>query len=243
MNAILSLLLPFTLLVAVCSPASAAEKTVQTRLETLAARGNGQALYHLGMMHHLGLDGAKKDPRLAFDLFKRSAAAGDALGAYKLGCFYAGQGDGAVASDPELALNYKLVAAEAGYSLAQSDVARIYFQGGDLRTALRWLQSAADQGDFGAMMAFARLHSGRHGVPRDGAKQYAYTRLAIERMEAAPEKLPGDWHKELRSEFSEEELRKGEEIFRAWKPRPTALTKLADAGQEAASELLRKVRD
>lgn len=243
MKALLHLSLPLALLAGTCSPSNAAAPALQARLEALAMRGNGQALYHLGMMHHLGLDGAKKDPHLAFDLFKKSAAAGDALGAYKVGCFYAGQGDGAVASDPELALKYKLVAAEAGYSLAQSDVAGIYFQRGDLRSALRWLQSAADQGDFGAMMAFAGLHAGKHGVPRNGATQYAYTKLAMQRMEAATEKLPGDWQKEIRSEFSADELRRGEAMARAWKARPTVLTELADAGHGAASELLRRTRD
>jgi len=222
------------------SSAGATEPADRARLEALATRGDGQALYHLGMMHHLGMDGAKKDPRLALDLFRKSAAAGDPLGAYKLGCFYAGQGDGAVESDPELALKHKLVAAQAGYSLAQSDVAGIYFQRGDLQTALRWLQAAADQGDFGAMMAFGGLHAGDHGVPRDGARQYAYTSLAMQRMEEATEKLPGDWGKEFRSAFSADELRQGDAIVRAWKPLPTPLTKRADRGHEAAAELLGK---
>ncbi|HEX8215122.1 MAG TPA: tetratricopeptide repeat protein [Allosphingosinicella sp.] len=239
MKAILYLLAPLVLVAGIGSCAAAAEPSVQTRLEALAARGNGQALYHLGMMHHLGLDGAAKDSRLAFGLFTKSAAAGDPLGAYKVGCFYAGQGEG-VPADPGLALKYKLIAAQAGYSLAQSDVARIYFERGDLEAALRWLQSAADQGDFGAMMAFAGLHAGGNGVARDGSKQYAYTKLAIQLIEAETEKLPGDWQQELRNEFSAEERRKGEEIVRAWKPLPTPLTRLADAGHGAATELLGK---
>jgi hypothetical protein len=242
MKSFLHVLLPLTLAACACSGAGAAEPAVQARLEALATRGSGQALYHLGMMHHLGLDGAKKDPGLALDLFRKSAAAGDPLGAYKLGCFYAGQGDGAVAADPELALKYKLVAAEAGYSLAQGDVARIYFQRGDLKAALRWLQAAADQGDLGAMMAFGGLQSGDYGVPRNGATQYAYTRLAMQVMEEATEKRPGDWRKELRSGFSADEVRKGEAMAVSWKPRPTALTKLADQGHGAAEELLRKTR-
>lgn len=207
-------------------------------LERLAEEGNAEALYHLGMIAHLGLNGEQEDAARALLLFRQSAERGDPLGAYKLGCFYAGQGGDVIEANPELALRYKLVAAEAGYALAQNDVAQIYFQQGDVETALRWLQAAADQGDLGSMMVFATLHGGEAGIPKDGARQYAYLKLAMQRMETVAEGLPVGWEAEARSGFSADELRRGDEIAAAWQARPTALTLKADLGQQAAERLV-----
>ncbi len=72
--------------------------------------------------------GVAQDNRRAFALFQAAAEAGDPLAAYKVGCYHAGQFPGVVPQDEEQALRYKLVAAEAGYSLAQVDVANIYMR-------------------------------------------------------------------------------------------------------------------
>ena len=83
----------------------------------LANKGDAEAQYHVGMMYNNGI-GTQQDTKQAFEWFQKSASADDPLGAYKLGCYYAGQGAGVVEADPNEALKYKLIAAKAGYSLA-----------------------------------------------------------------------------------------------------------------------------
>ena len=52
----------------------------------------------LGMMHNNGMGKNQQDPKQAFEWFQKSTASGDPLGAYKLGCYYGGQGAGIVTS-------------------------------------------------------------------------------------------------------------------------------------------------
>ncbi len=74
----------------------------------------------------------------------------------------------------QLALRYKLVAAEAGYALAQQDVAVEYGRKGEVSTALTWIQKAAAQGWADALAMYASVYRGVPGVPQDRAKTAAY---------------------------------------------------------------------
>src|SRR3546814_8206416 len=82
---------------------SGAPEGLLAKLASLAAEGNGEAAYHLGMAYHLGANGVEKDPQKAFELFTQSAETGDPLGAYMLGSYYEGEGGEAVETNPELA--------------------------------------------------------------------------------------------------------------------------------------------
>src|SRR3954470_9664532 len=84
-----------------------------TSLERLAASNNAEAIYHLGMAYHTGT-GVPKDHVKALAAFRRAASLGDVLASYKLGCYYDGQGGELVEANPDLALRYKLIAAQAG---------------------------------------------------------------------------------------------------------------------------------
>jgi TPR repeat protein len=239
MRKALAWLLPL-LLAALPSPAAAGEPGLRAKLEALATAGHGEAAYHLGMLHHLGLEGTAKDPRKAFDLFRLSAERGDPLGAYKLGCFYAGQGDGAVEPDEALALRYKLIAAQAGYELAQEDVAGLYFRRGETDTALRWLEAAAAQGGFGSLMMLGGLYSGllpALGVEPDPVRYYAYTMLSLREAGDEFADMKREMEAELRSKLSPEQLAAGRAIVAAWRPSPTPLTLKARAGLQAAEGL------
>jgi hypothetical protein len=110
-------------IVIVSMQADAGEADTFQALLGLANKGDAEAQYHVGMMHNNGI-GTQKDPRQAFEWFQKSAASNNPLGAYKLGCYYDGQGAGIVGADSNEALKYKLVSAKAGYALAQHDVAR-----------------------------------------------------------------------------------------------------------------------
>lgn len=79
------------------------QKNLFTEMEVLADQGSPEAQYYLGMFYNNGI-GTTQDTNKAFQLFGKSARAGDPLGNYKLGCYYAGQGQGVVDIDTEKAL-------------------------------------------------------------------------------------------------------------------------------------------
>jgi len=217
------------------------------RLQLLSSNGNAEASYHLGMIYHLGLEGVTPDPRRAFDYFRRAAEGGDPLGAYKLGCFYAGQGESVVQADHELALRYKLRAAEAGYSLAQLDVARIYDDRGDQDLAVRWIEAAARQGDMSAMMA-ALSYRSPHGARPDAARAWLYYELVLRKAasmaaEIAPnEPAPSREEfaaplREMIGQLNEDGRAAGQQLLEAWREERSAVTRRADLGLEAARQL------
>jgi hypothetical protein len=137
-------------------------------------------------------------------------------------------------------LRYKLVAAEAGYALAQQDVAAIYASRGDLKSGLTWLKKAADQGWSGALMTYASVHNGAAGVPRDAAKTAAYFKLFLDRAE--PDAEQREWLANFERKMQPDELERASSMVRTYRAAPTALTIKALSGQQAAQELVRQGR-
>src|SRR4029453_7482919 len=117
--------LAFSCLLFFSMPANANEADTFNAMVALANKGDAEAQYHVGMMYNNGI-GTERDLRRAFEWFQKSAASNDPLGASNLGCYYDGQGAGILSFDAAEALKYKLVAAQAGYALAQHDVALLY---------------------------------------------------------------------------------------------------------------------
>ena len=229
-------------------PSAAQDASLSARLEAAATRGSTEAAYHLGMLYHLGLEGVARDPRRAFAYFRRAADGGDALGAYKVGCFYAGQGEGVVEPDEALALRYKLRAAEAGYVLAQTDVARIYHDREDADHAVQWLEAAARQGDAGAMMG-ALFYRSRNGPRPDAARAWLYFELTLRYLaRVASEIDPGAPSlsrqelaaplREMIGELDESGRAGGAQLLEAWHEERSPVTQRADLGLEAARRLV-----
>lgn len=209
--------------------------TTFAKLERLAISGNAEAMYHVGMAYHMGL-GVERDYAKALDAFRRSAAAGNPLGAYKLGCYYDGQGGGVLAADPALALRHKLVAAKAGYALAQQDVAAHYGRGGQTDQALVWLERSATQGQPEALLALSRLHQGAPGIAPDPVRSAAYLRLlfAERGTEEERRKLFGAAEAKLTTAQRATVLAQ----VRNFRIAPTPLTIKANSGQRAAEALV-----
>lgn len=208
-------------------------------LERLAASNNPEAVYHLGMSYQTGA-GLPKDPAKALEAFRRAASLGDVLASYKLGCFYAGQEGDLVQSDPDKALRYKLIAAEAGYALAQQDVAALYGAKGEISTALAWLEKAAAQGWADALATYASVYNGTPGIPQDRAKTAAYFRLFLDRTNGSEKQR--SWLKNFEDRMSPAERDIAVEIVRSYRPAPTPLTLKALSGQRAAEELVARHR-
>lgn len=219
---------------ALSAPVLAQPATLIGALERLAATGNAEALYHLGMSYQTG-SGVAVDHGRALGYFRRAAALGDPLAHYKLGCFYDGQ-DGVVPVDAAKALSEKLVAAEAGYALAQQDVAVHYARSGDLALAERWIVKAAAQGWPDAMLAYAALRSGKLGLPRDGAVSVAYLTLALRQAPAA-DPLRAELAKQ-RTALTRPDRVSVDRIVATYRATPTALTLSALSGQRAAQALI-----
>jgi TPR repeat protein len=215
-------------------PAHANEAGTFSAMVALANQGDAEAQYHAGMMYNNGI-GTQRDRRQAFAWFEKAAAANDPLGAYKLGCYYDGQGEGVVDADANAALKYKLIAAKAGYALAQHDVALLYARQGNFEEALKWLKLAADQGVPGALYKLSGLYFQGKGTPKDLSLAYAYFKLS--------QRVPPKKVMEVAGILTEPELAKAEKLVSDWRPQPTALTLKARRGVTAAEEYLKAARN
>ena len=225
--------LAFSCLLFLAVPARANDVGTFNAMVVLAHQGDAEAQYHVGMMYNNGI-GTQQDRGQAFDWFQKSAAANDPLGAYKLGCYYDGQGAGIVATDPDQALKYKLVSAEAGYARAQHDVALMYDRRWNSEEALRWWKMAGEQGLPSALFNLSRAYSAGKGTPRDLSLSYAYFKLS----QLAPAKNVN----EMAGMLSKPELERAEKLVSEWKPHPTALTLKALSGIGAAEDHLKTAK-
>jgi TPR repeat protein len=215
-------------------PANANEADRFNAMVALANKGDAEAQYHVGMMYNNGI-GTQQDPRQAFEWFQKSTASNDPLGAYKLGCYYDGQGAGIVTADANEALKYKLIAAKAGYALAQHDVASLYGRQDNFEEAAKWLKLAGDQGYPDALYRLSGLYFEGKGAPRDLSLAYAYFKLS--------NRVPRTKVNEMAAILSKPELAKAEKLVSEWKPQPTALTLKAKRGITAADEHLKTTRN
>jgi TPR repeat protein len=130
-------------------------------------------------------------------------------------------------SDSNEALKYKLVAAIAGYALAQHDVANHYDRQGNPEEALKWWKAAGDQGYPGALFSLSMAYSAGKGALRDLSLSYAYFKLS----KVAPKKNVN----EMAGMLSKPELEKAEKLVSEWSAQPTALTLKAKRGVGASS--------
>ena len=222
--------LVFSCLVVLGMHANASEAGTLEMMVTLANKGNAEAQYHVGMMHHNGI-GTPRNPTQAFEWFQKSAAAGDPLAAYKLGCYYDGQGAGVVAPNIVEALKYKQVAADAGYALAQNDVAILYAKDGKAAEAIKWWKMASAQGHHLALYNLSAVYAAGQLIPRDPSFAYAYLKLSKRASQNDLDKMVVT--------LSKPELLKAEKLVSEWSPEPTTLTLKAMSGVRAADELLK----
>ncbi|MGA8388658.1 MAG: tetratricopeptide repeat protein [Pseudolabrys sp.] len=226
--------LAFSCLLIFSMPANANEAHSFNAMVALANKGDAEAQYHVGMMYNNGI-GTQRDPRQAFEWFQKSAASNDPLGAYKLGCYYDGQGADIVTADSNEALKYKLISAKAGYALAQHDVAILYDRQGNSEEALKWWKMAGDQGFPNALYSLSISYSAGKGAPRDLSLSYAYFKLS----KLAPKKNVN----EMAAMLSKPELQRAEKLVSEWKPQPTALTLKAMSGIRAAEQHLKTTKN
>lgn len=223
----------------------------QAQVEKLSAGSAEEAelQYHLGMMLNNGIGDAKKDPQTALVWFRKAAENGNPLAQYKLGCYYAGQFG--LLKDEAQAFDWKMRAAQAGYSLAQHDVALMFYKRQDYTNTALWLRAAADQGEFAPMMQFALLHASKRLPDADSVLAYAYTKVAADLISAKFNTLPVQREEDKKlinklqddlakaaQELSEENRAKAEQLAAQWQAKATSVTLAARAGMKAVERLL-----
>lgn len=222
-------------------PANANETDSFNAMLALANKGDAEAQYHVGMMYNNGI-GTQKDAKQAFEWFQKSAAFNDPLGAYKLGCYYDGQGAGVIKPDSNKALKYKLISAKAGYALAQHDVANLYGKQGNLEEAVKWWKMAGDQGFPMSLYNLSSSYYEGKGAPKDLSLAYAYFKLSKLASEKKVNANAQGMLNEIAAKMSKSELEKAEKMVSDWKPQPTALTLKAMSGLKAAEAHLQKTK-
>jgi uncharacterized protein len=207
------------------------------QVSELAEKGNAQAQYNLGMMLNNGI-GTNKNPALALEWFEKSSQAGDPLAAYKAGCYYGGQFKDVVKVDLEKSLRYKLTAAEAGYSLAQHDVANAYSQRNQFPEALKWWEAAAKQGYPMSLYNLSVTYKSGKVVPKDNIRAYAYFKLAKVLSEGKVSEKAQTSLDELKTNITVKELEQAEKLVSDWKVEQLPLTVRAQSGLNEARQLV-----
>ena len=132
--------------------------------------------------------------------------------------------------------HYKLVAANAGYALAQQDVAVLYAEKNEFGSALPWLERAAKQGTSGALLTYASVHNGANGVKPNPVITAAYFRLFLKTAEATVEQR--QWLKSFELKLTEDQAKAVRDTVAAYRPEPTALTLKALRGDQVAQALV-----
>ena len=170
------------------------------------------------MMLNNGI-GTAKNPSLALQWFEKSAKARDPLAAYKAGCYYSGQFKDTVAVDSEKSLQYKLVAAEAGYSLAQHDVANVYAQRNQFSNAIKWWEAAAKQGYPMSLYNLSVTYKEGKLVPKDNVLAYAYFKLANVISEGKISEKAQASLDDVKRSMTQAEFEQAEKVVSTWKGR------------------------
>lgn len=155
-------------------------KTALNIYQPLAAQGNAEAQYFLGMAYTKGLGGVKKDYAEAAKWFQLAGAQGHVKAQYYLGVLY-GTGEGVTRDDAEAAKWWQLAA-------AQGDANSAWLLGGaysngqgvaqDYAEAAKWYRLAAAQGHADAQHSLGVLYSAGKGVAQDYVRAYMWDHLA-----------------------------------------------------------------
>lgn len=228
------LALSFAWLIAGCKAQS--DEELFRKLTVHAEAGSAEAQYNLGMFYNNGI-GTAQNPKLAFEWFEKAAKAGEPLGSYKVGCYYGGQFQGVVPVDGDKALAFKLSAAQAGYMLAQHDVAIAYTERGDSEEAAKWWRMAAEQGDVAALVVLADAHKRGVGVALDPLKAYEYLFMASRLVPESQIRQAAPFLDELKKSIEPSAAAGIEKAAAQWAPQPTELTIRAQSGIEEARRI------
>ena len=129
------------------------------RVTARADRGDGRALYSLGVFYDNGMRGLRVNKVLAVEYYRKAALAGDIEGAYNLGVMLR-DGEG-VPRNLAGASKYFRMAAEKGDTKACTNYGIALMRGDGIATdyeeAKKWLRKAEKDGDELALQELQKL--------------------------------------------------------------------------------------
>ncbi len=226
----------FLLFISACSDENS---ELFEELKAVAENGSVDAQYHLGMFYNNGL-GTDINYQEAAKWFRKSAENGDPLGHYKLGCYYAGQAGEVVPIIKNKALEHKLVAAQAGYSLAQFEVAGLYYEKADYQNAAFWLEQSVQQGHPPSFYGlFSMYYQGN--IAKNIEKSYWLLKVIDKNSNEEQRTKIQPMMAELRSQLNNDQINEIEADVAAWLPKQSELTIKARSGIEETKKLISTV--
>ena len=159
----------------------------------LAARGDAEAQYRLGLIYEQGPPGIERDPAAAFRWFREAAERDHAQAQYRLGRVHE-RGDG-VAPDAEAAARWYRRAADQGSTDARFALQRVLaaadlqtavaaYDRGDIEAAYQAFRRLAKSGHLRAQYFLGRLYERGEGVARDPVEAARWYRGAAQAGDA-----------------------------------------------------------
>ncbi len=152
-------------------------RTAFAELDPLAQKGDGQALYYVGMLYSDGL-GVDQNLAEAMRLFRRSAEQGNPDGQNAMGYSYM-MGDG-VEKNFDTARLWLNKAAAQGSTKAYRSLGKTYLDGWGVKKdeaqATAWYRKSADAGDPVGCWLLGRSYEMGLGIPKDIVKAVAWYR-------------------------------------------------------------------
>lgn len=230
-------------------------RTLFEQLQALEPTGHAEVLYHLGMFHNNGL-GTPADPKTAFRLYLQASPSGleaapapvegqprlrwaQALAAYKVGCYYAGQFKGAVEPNEEQAVRYKAWAAEAGYDLAQYDLGVHHARLGQWDAALQWWERASRQGHVLSTAVLAKAWT--EPATEQPVRAWVVLSLLRDRRQGLPPELEARWQA-LDVRLGGAEREQAQDLRGRWVGPPSALSRYAREGTTQVNALVNSLQ-
>ena len=135
----------------------------------------------LGLSYCYG-SGGEPDYKKAFDLFRKSAEAGDAFGMEELGCLY--QRGRGVEKNLGEAVKWFHKSADAGFPCGMSNLAGMYKSGlgveKDLAEAVKWARKSVEAGSTDGMLILGDMYMDGQGIQKDLAEAVKWYRKATE---------------------------------------------------------------
>lgn len=167
------------------------ERTAVSLYRKAAEQGLPQGEHDLAEMY-MYVDGVK-DPKAAFEWYKKAAEHGDALSAWSLGSFY--ERGHVVERNERTAAEWYQKAAEQGLPQAQAHLGSMYFDGvgvpKDDALALEWFRKAVGKNQAEAEFGLGMMYAYGRGVPKNDATALKWYRKAAAQDHPAAEYFIG----------------------------------------------------
>ena len=193
--------------------------TALANFKELAAQGNAEAQYDLGLMYD-DARGVSQDYKLAVYWYAKAAEQGVSLAQSNLGFMYTkGQG---VVQDFKQATYWFAKAAEQGVALAQYNLGVMYDNSRgvaqDYKQAVYWYAKAAAQGNADAQSNLGAMYVGGQGVVQDYVQAHMWFNLAASKGNDSGRKNRDI----IEQRMTPQQIAEAQRLAGEWKPRSAA---------------------